>query len=112
MQRSDTDPRLMLLAPGDSVYVLRDQIAAGETILVQGREVAIPGALGLGHKIARAALAPGDKVLKYGAPIGSATRSITPGDHVHTHNLKSDYTATHTLEAAQENEATHRGTKS
>jgi hypothetical protein len=103
LQRSDTDPRLMLLAPGDSVYVLRDQIAAGETILVQGREVAIPGALGLGHKIARAALAPGDKVLKYGAPIGSATRSITPGDHVHTHNLKSDYTATHTLEAARAN---------
>ncbi len=112
MQRSDTDPRLMLLAPGDSVYVLRDQIAAGETILVQGREVAIPGALGLGHKIARAALAPGDKVLKYGAPIGSATRSITPGDHVHTHNLKSDYTATHTLEAARADAATHRGTKS
>ena len=101
MQRSDTDPRLMLLAPGDSVYVLRDQIAAGETILVQGREVAIPGALGLGHKIARAALAPGDKVLKYGAPIGSATVAIAPGDHVHTHNLKSDYTATHTLEAAR-----------
>ena len=112
MPRSDTDPRLMLLAPGDSVYVLRDQIAAGETILVQGREVAIPGALGLGHKIARAALAPGDKVLKYGAPIGSATRSITPGDHVHTHNLKSDYTATHTLEAARADAATHRGTKS
>ena len=98
MQRSDTDPRLMLLAPGDSVYVLRDQIAAGETILVQGREVAIPGALGLGHKIARAALAPGDKVLKYGAPIGSATVAIAAGHHVHVQNMKSDYTPTYHLE--------------
>ena len=102
MPRSDTDPRLMLLSPGDSVYVLRDQIAAGETILVQGRKVAISAALGLGHKIARTAMRPGDKVLKYGAPIGSATQAITPGDHVHTHNLKSDYTATHTLEAARQ----------
>lgn len=101
MQRSDTDPRLMLLAPGDSVYVLRDQIAAGETIAVAGHQVQITRDLGLGQKIARVALAPGDKVLKYGAPIGSATVAIAPGDHVHTHNLKSDYTATHTLEAAR-----------
>ena len=103
MPRSDTDPRLMLLSPGDSVYVLRDQIAAGETILLQGRKVAISAALGLGHKIARAALRPGDKVLKYGAPIGSASAPIAPGDHVHNHNLKSEYTATHTLEAARAN---------
>ena len=103
MPRSDTDPRLMLLSPGDSVYVLRDQIAAGETILVQGRKVAISAALGLGHKIARTAMRPGDKVLKYGAPIGSASATIAPGDHVHTHNLKSEYTATHTLEAARAN---------
>lgn len=103
MPRSDTDPRLMLLSPGDSVYVLRDQIAAGETILVQGRKVAISAALGLGHKIARTAMRPGDKVLKYGAPIGSASAPIAPGDHVHTHNLKSEYTATHTLEAARAN---------
>ena len=32
-----TDPRLMLLSPGDTVYVLRDQIAAGETVMVDGR---------------------------------------------------------------------------
>lgn len=101
MPRSDTDPRLMLLSPGDSVYVLRDQLAAGETVMVQGRPVAVPHALGLGHKIARRAMGPGDKVLKYGAPIGSATQAIAPGDHVHTHNLKSDYTASHTLDAAR-----------
>lgn len=101
MRDCDTDGRLMLLAGGDSVYVLRGQIAAGETILVEGREARIGRDLGLGQKIARVALAPGDKVLKYGAPIGSATAAIAPGDHVHTHNLKSDYTATHTLDEAR-----------
>lgn len=93
-----TDPRLLLLHPGDSVYVLRDQIAAGETLLVAGTAVAFPQALSLGHKIARVAIAAGAPVLKYGAPIGRATREIAPGDHVHLHNLASDYTPTYALE--------------
>lgn len=93
-----TDPRLLLLHPGDSVYVLRDQIAAGEMVLVAGIAVAFPLALGLGHKIARLAIAAGEPVIKYGAPIGRATRNIAPGDHVHLHNLTSDYTPTYALE--------------
>jgi hypothetical protein len=96
-----TDPRLLLLAPGDSVFVLRDQIAAGELIVVDDVKVRVQVALGLGHKIARVTLRPGDKVIKYGAAIGSASRAIAPGDHVHLHNLKSDYTATHLRGGAQ-----------
>lgn len=93
-----TDPRLLLLAPGDSVFVLRDQIDAGETIWVAGVAVAFPTRLGLGHKIARVAVAAGDKVIKYGAPIGRATQAIAQGDHVHLHNLTSDYTPTYALD--------------
>lgn len=93
-----TDPRLLLLHPGDNVYVLRDQIAAGEMVLVAGIAVAFPQALGLGHKIARVAVPAGQPVIKYGAPIGRAIRDIAPGDHVHLHNLASDYTPTYALE--------------
>lgn len=93
-----TDPRLLLLHAGDSVYVLRDQIAAGEMVMVAGTAVAFPRTLGLGHKIARVAVAAWEPVLKYGAPIGRATRPIAPGDHVHLHNLASDYTPTYALE--------------
>ena len=32
-----------------------------------------------------------EKVLKYGLPIGSATRDIAAGEHVHVQNMKSDY---------------------
>jgi hypothetical protein len=94
-----TDPRLLLLSPGDTVFVLRDQIAAGETVFVAGTAVAFANQLGLGHKIARVAMAKGDVVIKYGAPIGRATQAIAPGDHVHLHNLKSDYTPTYALES-------------
>jgi hypothetical protein len=92
-----TDPRLMLLSPGDSVYVLRDQIAAGEAVMVEGSAVAFAQSLGLGHKIARVPVAAGQQVIKYGAPIGRASRAIAPGDHVHLHNLTSDYTPTYAL---------------
>jgi altronate dehydratase small subunit len=63
------------LAPGDSVEVE----AVG---LVTLRE-AIP----FGHKFAVAAIRTGEAIVKYGHSIGQATRSITPGEHVHVHNV-------------------------
>jgi len=97
----DTDDRLLLLAPDDNVLVAREAIGAGEEILVTGRQVRIAGRVGLGHKIARRPIPTGGKAVKYGAPIGSATVDIAVGDHVHVHNLKSDYTPTYFLDEAQ-----------
>jgi len=31
----------------------------------------------------------GEKVIKYGEPIGQATTDIKKGEHVHVHNIKS-----------------------
>ena len=104
----DSDGRLLLLDPRDNVFVLRAAIEAGETVMVEGAAVTVPARIGLGHKIARRPIARGDKALKYGAPIGSATRDIAAGEHVHTHNLKSDWTPTYSLEevrAAHERES-------
>ena len=91
----ETDPRLLLLHDGDNVLVVRRPLEAGEVIGVAGRQVRVGTRLGLGHKLARAPIAAGAPVIKYGAPIGRATRAIAPGDHVHLHNLASDYTPTH-----------------
>ena len=41
------------------------------------------------HKIALADLAQGEAVVKYGVPIGRATRPIPRGAWVHLHNLAS-----------------------
>jgi hypothetical protein len=95
----DTDPRLLLLSPDDNVFVLRAAIEAGETLTISGKVATIRNRIGMGHKLARGAITAGDKVLKYGAPIGSATQDIALGDHVHVHNVKSDYTATYSLES-------------
>jgi len=42
-----------------------------------------------GHKIALTAIAQGQRVIKYGYPIGVAARDIAPGEHVHSHNVES-----------------------
>ena len=40
-----------------------------------------------GHKYARNLIKKGEPVIKYGNPIGYATKDIQAGDWVHTHNL-------------------------
>jgi len=92
------DPRLLQLAPADNVCVLVKTLPAGETLTVSGKSIAVPERIGLGHKIAHRDIASGEKIIKYGVPIGSATRGIAAGEHVHLHNMKSDYMPTYTLD--------------
>ena len=43
-----------------------------------------------GHKYALRAIRAGENVIKYGMPIGHATRDIAPGEHVHVHNVATN----------------------
>lgn len=90
---NETDPRLLVLAPGDNIAVARLEIAADTALQVAGRTVTLRRALGFGHKIALRDIAAGEKIVKYGAPIGRATAAIAQGDYVHSHNVASDYMA-------------------
>jgi hypothetical protein len=90
------------LDPQDNVVVLTGSRRAGDTIYTEGGEIRLAADLGLGHKIASRPIARGEKILKYGVPIGSATTDIAVGEHVHLHNIQSDYLPTYTLEAGRE----------
>lgn len=46
--------------------------------------------LASGHKVALCDIAAGENVIKYGFPIGHATRDIRAGERVHTDNLKTN----------------------
>lgn len=92
----------MRLFPSDNIFVLARSLNAGEEVLIGSDIHILKTPLGLGHKIAAQKIAAGEKIFKYGAPIGSATADIEPGEHVHLHNMKSDYLPTFTLDAGHE----------
>ena len=90
-----SSPKAMLLHPDDNVLVSIAPIVAGERLAVDRVHLDAVQDVPVGHKLARNAIAPGERILKYGAPIGSATRAIAPGEWIHTHNMKSDYIPSH-----------------
>jgi hypothetical protein len=96
-----SSPFLIELSPRDNVLILARGLRGGETCVIAGQAFVLDLALGLGHKLASRPIRAGDKILKYGAPIGSATRDIARGEHVHLHNMKSDYLPTFTLDPGE-----------
>ncbi|MCC7701480.1 UxaA family hydrolase [Janthinobacterium sp. GW460P] len=88
---------LLLMSPEDNCLIARTALASGEIVAIDGLPVTLAQDIQIGHKVARRALAVGDKVLRYGALIGSITAPVAIGEHIHTHNLASDYIPTFTL---------------
>ena len=89
---------LLRLAESDPVAVAIRDIEADEQVAVGDRQLRLPARVPLGYKVAVLPIKAGDKVLKYRVPIGVATADIAPGEIVHTHNLRSDYLPTYTLQ--------------
>ena len=83
MQKTDL---AIKINSADNVAVMLDNIQKGTEIF--GATVAdnIPR----GHKMALHSIAKGQNIIKYGYPIGHATEAIAAGQHVHTHNLRTN----------------------
>lgn len=80
----------------DNVVVCCRQVRVGEVIDLGFTQLELVEDIDLGHKIAVTSLDKGAKIIKYGMPIGSATRAIAKGAWVHMHNMQSDYLNAHT----------------
>lgn len=81
------------LSPFDNVATLLAHVDAGGTVTIDtaNGEIHIQAheSIALGHKIALADLASGDRVIKYGQCMGVATTPIARGQWVHIHNVRS-----------------------
>ncbi len=86
----------VLLNKADNVFVCCRQLFSGESIKLEEVDVEMTVDITVGHKIARKAISKGTKIIKYGVSIGSAVEDIAFGEHIHMHNMKSDYIASHT----------------
>jgi L-fuconolactonase len=97
----DSRGNFLLLNPADNIMICAKAVASGTLVKIEGAVVTLPQSIAVGHKIARVALAAGDKVFRYGFPIGTMTAPANVGDHVHGHNLASDYLPAHGRDAVR-----------
>jgi altronate hydrolase len=77
------EPRTVHLHPDDNLVVAVDTLPVGATV----RGVAVRQRVARGHKLALAAVAEGEPLLKFGQVIGFASQPIAPGDWIHEHNV-------------------------
>ena len=76
----------VIIGNSDNVAVTLEDIKKGDNVINITAVSPIPA----GHKIAIKSISQGENLIKYDNPIGHATASIQPGEHVHTHNLKTN----------------------
>ena len=79
--------------PGDNVVTVMEDAVAGDEIhyvTAEGpRQIVTREATAMGHKVALRDLAVGEPIVKYRQTIGTASKVIEQGRHVHTHNVQS-----------------------
>jgi hypothetical protein len=73
--------------PRDNVAVLTTDVNPGDLVEADGVQIQAVEPISRGQKVALTTIAPGETVYRYGEEIGQATETITPGQHVHTHNM-------------------------
>ncbi len=81
---------LIQIDPRDTVAVALEPLEKGRRYRLGSYEGFVGEEIPFGHKIALQEIRQGDQVVKYGYPIGTATRTIAAGRHVHTQNVRTN----------------------
>ena len=74
----------------DNVAVALADLPAGEEAGAGAERVRLLSDVARGHKFALKAIAKGEYVIKYGLPIGHALADIAAGEHIHSHNARTN----------------------
>ena len=85
----DSKHTVIQIHPNDNTAVALTPLKKGSVITLDGRMYTLLEDIPQGHKFALAPIHPGEPVIKYGSPIGSATQEIPAGCWIHTHNMKT-----------------------
>ncbi len=81
---------LILVHEGDYAAVALAELKKGEAYEVGGQKIVLKDDIPFGHKVALREIGKGENVIKYGNPLGQATEDIHVGEHIHTHNMKTN----------------------
>ncbi len=77
--------KYIVINKNDNVAVAIEDIFSGESL----DGVKIVNDVKKGHKFSLCDIAKGEKIIKYGNPIGEAKCDIHKGEHVHSHNTRT-----------------------
>lgn len=78
----------------DNVAVAVAPLAQGELVTLDQQTIKLKNNIPQAHKFSLATISQGTDVIKYGSSIGHATQQIEVGEHVHSHNLKTNLQGT------------------
>ncbi|AEP01422.1 altronate dehydratase family protein [Heyndrickxia faecalis] len=78
------------LNPRDNVLVALQDLEPGDVLTSGDRAITVNEAIKRGHKIALEDIEENADIIKYGSPIGHATKKIEQGSWVHTHNVSTN----------------------
>ena len=73
----------------DNLVTCVRALRAGDTVVVDGREITVLDDIPIYHKMAVAEIKKGEAVYKYGEIMGRASRDIHVGQWAHIHNIES-----------------------
>ena len=76
--------------PADNVAVAIEELAQGELVTVDGVEFELQESIPAGHKFALTAMEEGDKVVKYGYPIGRTLAPIRAGEWINEKKIRTN----------------------
>lgn len=81
---------LMRISDEDNVAIALNDLNKGEKHKVNNIKVEIKENIPFGHKVAICDINSSENIIKYGYPIGNAKLDIKKGEHIHTHNLRTN----------------------
>ena len=75
----------------DNVIVALKDLQAGTELVMDNKDtLTLLSDIKRGNKRAITPINKGENIIKYGFPLGHATQNIKKGEHVHTHNVKTN----------------------
>jgi len=86
--------KVLVLNPADNIAICLEDMPAGTVVDQDNLKLTITQKVPRGHKVASRAVSKGDGIIKYGERMGNATKDISVGEHVHTHNVLGDRLST------------------
>ena len=78
--------RFVVINKLDNIMVALEDFNKGDMV----NNIKILEDVKAGHKVALTDINEKENVIKYGSPIGHATKKILKGSHVHTHNVHTN----------------------